>query len=309
MPNNGQETNAFLSVQAGSRAASALRHGRHGSALGGSSADDRRRTISLSTKRPARVARRRLAPCLSTRSSCDKLVDHAPIGAEPADGGQIIEVDAFGEPQAHQQRLVGLLGLAQAHAFEHAMTAGLDALGPALGQPLGRRGVTGAADQQAAVRARPDAGVFAVAPVEQVVPALLARPRVVGDLVGRQARRARSAPASPRRGRAPPRPRGPSSLPRGVKIGERRLGLDGELIEREMLAGERQGFAKLAPPRGNRLPRPRVDEVEREALEGVARDPDRRRASATVCRRPSDFRTSSSSDCTPSETRLTPAAR
>ena len=39
------------------------------------------------------------------------------------------------------------------------------------------------------MRAGPDAGIFVVAPVDEIVPALGARPRVIGNLVGRQAAR------------------------------------------------------------------------------------------------------------------------
>ena len=54
---------------------------------------------------------------------------------------------------------------------------------------------------------------------------------------------------------------------------------------------------------------PRVDQVEGIALEDVARDRDRIERLAAVCSRPSAFSDASSSACTPSETRLTPAAR
>ena len=37
------------------------------------------------------------------------------------------------------------------------------------------------------MRARSDAGIFVAAPVDQIVPALGARPRVIGNFIGRQA--------------------------------------------------------------------------------------------------------------------------
>ena len=58
---------------------------------------------------------------------------------------------------------------------------------------FGRGGVALAVDQQPAMRARADAGIFAIAPVDQVVAAFLAGAGVVGNLVGRQARGAVSS--------------------------------------------------------------------------------------------------------------------
>ena len=55
------------------------------------------------------------------------------------------------------------------------------------GQLLDRGGVALAVDQQAAMRARADAGIFAVAPVDEVVDRFLAGAGVVGNLVGGQA--------------------------------------------------------------------------------------------------------------------------
>src|SRR4029450_7964149 len=56
---------------------------------------------------------------------------------------------------------------------------------------------------------------------------------------------------------------------------ERRVGLDGELIERKMLGGFRDGALELDRPGLRRLCGPRVDEIERIALERRARDRDR----------------------------------
>ena len=64
-----------------------------------------------------------------------------------------------------------------------------------------------------AVRAGADAGIFVVAPVDEIVPALGAGARVVGNLVGRQAARRRRSPASRRRARAPDRRPAMTSLP------------------------------------------------------------------------------------------------
>ena len=52
---------------------------------------------------------------------------------------------------------------------------------------------------------------------------------------------------------------------------EARAPLDGQLIEREMLACEREGAAELAQPRFERLARPGIDQVEGLAIEMTAR--------------------------------------
>ena len=67
------------------------------------------------------------------------------------------------------------------------MAVGLDPHQPGFGALFGRDGVPRAVDVEAAMGARADAGIFLAAPVDEIVPALRARPRVVGNLVGRQA--------------------------------------------------------------------------------------------------------------------------
>src|SRR3954452_25112627 len=95
-----------------------------------------------------------------------------------------------------------------------------------------------AADIEAAMGTGTDAGVFVPAPVDEVVPALGTRPRMIGDLVGGQPacgahllreviERARSIAVRNR------------ELAGGMQCRERRLGLNGQLIEREMLGGFR----------------------------------------------------------------------
>ena len=87
---------------------------------------------------------------------------------------------------------------------------------------------------QPAMRAGADAGIFAVAPIDEVVPAFRAGPGVVGDLVGRQAVLRRRSPASCRTARAPRR-RPARRACRLVQALEHGAGLDGELVERQML--------------------------------------------------------------------------
>ena len=145
-------------------------------------------------------------------------------------------VDALGEPQSHQQEFVGAFFAVEVIVGDDAVAVGLDAHQPGLGTLLGRDRVPAAVDVEPAMRARPDAGIFVVAPVDQIVLAFGAGSGVVGNLVGRQAvlradflrhivERARSASS------------GVFSLPRRVQVEERRAFLDGELVERQMLGG------------------------------------------------------------------------
>ena len=100
--------------------------------------------------------------------------------------------------------------------------------------------------------ARPDAGIFARAPVDQIVPALGARPRMIGNLVGRQAGiRAHLLRRVVERARGVVV--GDDELAGRMQCGKWRVLLDGELIEREMLAGLRDGALELGGPGLRRL--------------------------------------------------------
>ena len=106
-----------------------------------------------------------------------------------------------------------------------------------------------------------DPGVVAVAPVDQVVAAVLAGPRVVGDLVGGRPAAASASPvASIQRGRRVLVGQCERAL--GVQAEERRAGLDGELVEREMAEPFRREPVELGAPGGDGLPGPGVDQVE-----------------------------------------------
>src|SRR5262249_43489522 len=128
-----------------------------------------------------------------------------------------------------------------------------------------------AADIEPAVSAGPDAGIFMCAPVDQIVPAFAAGARVIGNFVGWQAMRGAdllrrvvedACGVLVRR----------LELAGGVERRERRLRLDRELIERHVLAGFSQRAAQFARPLVRCLPRPRVNQIERIAVENRARD-------------------------------------
>ena len=116
------------------------------------------------------------------------------------------------------------------------MAERLDPHQPGLGALLGHGGAAAAVDVEPAVRAGADAGVFVRAPIDQVVPALGARPGVVGNLVGRQAGVAANLLRQVVE-RAAGVVVGNDELAGLVQRVERRLRLDGQLIERQMLGG------------------------------------------------------------------------
>jgi hypothetical protein len=126
-----------------------------------------------------------------------------------------------------------------------------------------------AARHHAAVRAGTNADVLAVAPVEQIVATRLAGGGMVGDLVGRQScllRQVLGQHVEIVRELAV----GHAQPAAGMEIGERRAGLDGELVERQVSARQPQGLRQLALPRLQALAGPGIDQVEGEAREGAA---------------------------------------
>ena len=95
------------------------------------------------------------------------------------------------------------------------------------------------------MRSGADPGVFAVAPIDEIVPALGAGPRVVGDFVGGKA-----GAFGDLLGRVEQGARelfvGHGELARPPQSLEDRVGLDGELVEREVLARELHRSANSA---------------------------------------------------------------
>ena len=129
-------------------------------------------------------------------------------------------------------------------------------------------------DIEAAMRAGTDAGIFLAAPVDEIMLAFRAGARVIGNLVGRQAVRGADLLRhiiECARGRFVRR----FQFARGMQAEERRAFLDRELIERQMLGGFRDRELQLVGPHLRGLVGPGVDQIERIAVEGGARDRDR----------------------------------
>ena len=68
-----------------------------------------------------------------------------------------------------------------------AVAAGLDAFGPGFRRAMPAGGQQRATQADPAMRAGPDAGVIAIAPIGEVVPAFAVRSGIVGNFVGQQA--------------------------------------------------------------------------------------------------------------------------
>ena len=86
-------------------------------------------------------------------------------------------------------------------SLHRAVAVALDPLRPGFRRAMAPRARAARRQRDPAMRARPDAGVVAIAPVGQVVPALAAGPRVVRHLVGQQAEARRLLRRSPRTAR------------------------------------------------------------------------------------------------------------
>src|SRR4029079_12398765 len=129
-------------------------------------------------------------------------------------------------------------------------------------------------DCQPSMCARSDSCVVMSAPVNQIVPALSAAPRMIGNLVGWQAGIGANGLREiieiareilVRNG----------ELARPVQAEERRVRFDGQLIEREMFGGFGDRALEFRLPAVKRLPGPRVDQIERVAVKYRASDGNR----------------------------------
>ena len=88
---------------------------------------------------------------------------------------ELLEIDAFGKPQAHEQVFVGSFAVRQRVIDDNTVAITLDAVEPSLRPLLRCRGAAASADVEPTVSPRADAGIFVIAPIDEVVPALRAR--------------------------------------------------------------------------------------------------------------------------------------
>src|SRR5699024_9448207 len=108
-------------------------------------------------------------------------VDRRPI--DEGDLEPLLErvwIDAFRQAQAHDQRLVRRLAWAERLFFGDSVAVPAKSREEVFGLA-----VTNAAHARASsVGARADAGIIAITPVCEIVPALLSRARMIADFVG-----------------------------------------------------------------------------------------------------------------------------
>ena len=126
-------------------------------------------TTASSTGQPLSVTRRLPLGSVSTKPMRLSSSIWLCCDLAAAQRGEAFGVDAFAQAKAHHQQLVAFLFPGEDVVGGHAVAARRDLLLPLEGQLLDRGGVALAIDQQAAMRARADAGIFAVAPVDEVV--------------------------------------------------------------------------------------------------------------------------------------------
>ena len=215
--------------------------------------------------------------------------------------------DPLDEPQPHHDHFLDR-GVARDRGFLlDPDTRAFDRGEPCLGTANLHCRHFPAAARHAAMRAGADAEIIPVTPIDEIVAAFGAGPGMVRDLIGRQP------------GRREPMLRQLEQRRGGVLVGRQRLAargaiaeggarLDRQLVERQMLAGERQRLAQLLVPGGERLAGPRIDQIER--IPGKVSRARRIAAiaSSRSCRRPRNRSAAGSSAWMPSDSRLTPAA-
>ena len=185
--------------------------------------------------------------------------------------GKMTEIDAFAETQTHQKHFVGLLGGCQFRHLDDAVSRLLDPSRPGFRIAFGDGRATLTIDEDAAVRSWADTRIFAVAPIEKVVPALRTGTRVIRHLIGgKAARRGHLFRDLVKRTRVILVRN--DELARSVKRRVRRVRLYRELVKRQVIAREIESFRKLGAPVVRRLTGTRINEVERKSLERSARN-------------------------------------
>ncbi len=164
-----------------------------------------RRRRAGSTDRRSRPGSRRAGACRAgwragarrsrvSRPCARQARDRAPIRGQ----SRRPQIDALGEAQAHEQRLDAALRPAGSPSPRRCRGRCAASAASQFSGFLWRCVGVAAAP---AVRAGADAGISAVAPVSEIVPALLAGAGVVGDFIGGQAGRRGHRPGSARRAR------------------------------------------------------------------------------------------------------------
>jgi hypothetical protein len=159
---------------------------------------------------------------------------------------------------------------------------------PAFGQADGGGGDAPLRRRKPAMRAGPRADIIAIAPIDQIVAAFRARMRMVGDFIGGQPGRFSQLLGGlvETGGQIILRDHQRAGF---LQQGIGRVGLDGELIEREMAGVEGQRLFQFGAPGGVALPGAGIDEIERDATKMRRRQLQRRQRFGFVVQSPQRF--------------------
>ena len=232
-----------------------------------------RSSTAFSRWRPAGVALRCVG--VDVEVACLHQGGEAPLaqgrhGIGAGHGREHGPVDALGQPQSHHQRLLHQILPADQGRLRRAVALAFDRLQPGLRPARPPGGALACSLGEPAMRARPDADVILIPPIDQIMAAGSPGTGVVGDFVGGQAggRQSRLGELEHRRRLV----LGRQGEGAARMVGEEaRAALDGELIERQVLAGQRQRPLELGRPGLLGLAGPRIDQVEGIAREMPAR--------------------------------------
>ena len=178
-------------------------------------------------------------------------------------------IDAFGEAETHHQHFAATVGRGDLLLGGAAVAVVFDALGPGFGGAVAAGGDQVVAEGEAAVGAGADAGVVLVAPIGEIVAAFGTGPGEVADLVGSKAVVGAGFDCVVVEGGGAVVV-GQGDLALAVAGLEGGAGLDGELVETEVVGAEGEGLAEFGGPGGAVLLRAGVNEVEADAGEGGA---------------------------------------
>ena len=195
---------------------------------------------------------------------------HQCIGGNPRTRGDPSQIDTFGQPQPHQQRLMRPVARGERFLALDPVPVARQRRQPVFGllAPEGRQLPT------PPMRAGANTYIVAVAPIGQVVAALLAGAGMVRNLIGGNPRRCGLRAGLFEQVGAVIRIN-LGQLALRHQRGKARPRFDRQLIQRQMPRPERKRAGKLGFPVGKRLARPGIDQVEAHppemALRGIER--------------------------------------
>ena len=193
------------------------------------------------------------------------------IERAPGQRGVAGRINPFRQPESHEEIFVGSLAWSQLLLDCEPAAETFHPHEPGLGPFLSRSCNATATDRQPSMGAWANAGIVMPTPVDEVVPAFCAGPRMVGDFVGWQTGVTANCLG------------GVIELARQVVIGhdqlaglvqakKRRVGFDGQLVQREMFGRLGDRAPEFPGPLLGGLARTSIDQVERVAIKNGTGD-------------------------------------